>query len=270
MATVDPIQEDFLGQVLKALQQRSNFGKDITDEIGRTEAQLDTPNPFSQVFDLDERRALQQGEQRRTQGVLNNLQDQLSQRNQAIGNVAESVNRGFEAARGQSNIERQFGLDEQRIAIEQQRANQAGAGGAGGGLTANQAIDNQRADLELALQLEKFNVGREDVAFERGEAKKTRRSNAITDAQNARLEGVPERQIAQTLNAQGVTQGSFKSGVTLVGEEAKRRERIGQSLEEIQTYIIDQGYSPSRFGLPNPKAQQGTLEQLLGAIGLNR
>lgn len=264
MATVDPLQEDFLGQILRALQQRSGFGKDITDEIGRTEAQLDAPNPFSQVFDLDERRSLQQGEQRRTQGVLNNLQDQLAQRNQAIGNVAESVNRGFEAARGQSNIERQFGLDEQRLDLERQRVAQSGAGG---GITLDQAIDNQRADLELALQLEKFNIGREDVAFERGEAKETRRRSAIAEAQSARLAGVPERQVVQALKAQGVTQKSFKSGVTLVGEEAKRRERIGQSLEEIQEYIIEQGYSPSRFGLPNPK-QQNTLQQLLGAIGL--
>jgi len=122
MATVDPLQEDFLGQLLRALQQRSNFGKDITDEIGRTEAQLDTPNPFSQVFDLDERRSLQQGEQRRTQGVLNNLQDQLGQRNQAIGNVAESVNRGFQAARTQSNLDRDFRLRQQQLAQQQANA----------------------------------------------------------------------------------------------------------------------------------------------------
>jgi len=251
MATVDPIQEDFLGQLLRALQQRSNFGKDITDEIGRTEAQLDTPNPFSQVFDLDERRALQQGEQRRTQGVLNNLQDQLSQRNQAIGNVAESVNRGFEAARTQSNLDRQFGLDEQRLGLERQRVAQSGARGVGG-LTVNQALNQARADRKEEAGIASKEQTRINKLIDKATKMRAQTIKVFDKDDKGKRIVIgerpkhTERSIAKFINKSGGSASELGFGLSAVAARVNEMANNDVPGREIEAFIAEAGYTPKR------------------------
>jgi len=246
MANGSALEQDFIGQLLRALGQKTNFNKDLTDALSGAEAQFDNPNQFSGVFDLDERNRLREQQRDISLDSINAIQNRLDQRNQSFGDFAESVSRGRQATFDQANLDRQFGLDERRVSLAERQGAADIAGGVDG-LTLDQALDNQRADLGLSLDIEKFTAGQAESA-------RKVKSQLIADAQNARVAGVPERQIVQGLKAQGVTQKDFKSGVTFMTREIKRMKRTGSSLEEIQDFIIDNEYSPSRFGLPNPKA----------------
>lgn len=202
------------------------------------------------------------------QNQLAQQQTENQQRERQITATEQSTAANIEQGKAQTALaERNFGLDEQRLAIYRQQVNQAGAGGASGDKLKNQLINTMFSGMTKARTEWEFNHPDEEFPLEQyindnlaainklvgeggGAAAPTDEPKAVPTAEGPpepTADSPPEQNVAWIKHY--FTDGQLKTGL----QDPSRRAVIVQQIGEPAVVLLEQEY-----GLKSQMIQQGT------------
>jgi len=230
------IPQDFVTQLLQALKQGAGFNQDLTSQLSKAEEAAFSPNPnqFNDIFDPRERGRLEQGQRNIALSSVNSIQNQLDQRNQSLGELAQSVARGRQADIDQANTDREFGLRQQQLTQQQANADRTFR------------LEQQRFEAE-GLDVDGLTAGQRLAQQNRLTDKENELLATATDMRKQVDEqtGGPqftEKEIAQFINKSGGSAKKFGFGLTFMRQQVTQWVADGRSKEAIVAELKDEGF----------------------------